>query len=55
MDGIFAKMLAMARAGIAPRDRGEFCSVGYVSAVLEVMGYTVFSCSDILANSPANE
>ena len=26
---------AMARAGIAPRDRGEFCSVGYVSAVLE--------------------
>lgn len=35
MDGIFAKMLAMARAGIAPRDRGEFCSVGYVSAVLE--------------------
>ena len=31
----FLQMLALARAGIAPRERGEFCSVGYVSAVLE--------------------
>ena len=29
----FLQMLALARAGIAPRERGEFCSVGYVSAV----------------------
>lgn len=31
----FHEMLALARAGLSPRDYGEFCSVGYVSAVLE--------------------
>ncbi len=34
-NGRFFEMLALARAGLSPRERGKFCSAGYVSAVLE--------------------
>ncbi len=31
----FSEMLALARKGISPRERGKYCSAGYVSAVIE--------------------